>query len=91
MIASSKNVGTVDNPDQVERRVSVPGAVMILGGAAVGAYIGLNIGGGMGAAVGALIGAFVGAFAAGMIKDFEAIVHPDGKVEVRYKVRGSGD
>lgn len=89
MIASSKDVGTVDNPDQVERRVSVPGAVMILGGAAVGAYIGMNIGGGMGAAVGALVGAFVGAFAAGMIKDFEAIVHPNGKVEVRYKVRGS--
>ena len=88
MIAASKIVGTVDNPDQVERRVSVPGPVMILGGAAIGTYIGLNIGGGMGAAVGALVGAFVGALAAGMIKDFAAIVHPNGKVEVRYKVRG---
>jgi outer membrane lipoprotein SlyB len=87
MNASSKALGTVENPEQVERRVSVPGAVLILGGAAIGTYVGLKIGGGMGAAVGALVGAFVGAFAAGMIKDFEAILHPNGKVEVRYKVR----
>jgi outer membrane lipoprotein SlyB len=87
MNASSKTLGTVDNPEQIERRVSVSGAVLILGGAAIGTYIGLKIGGGMGAAVGALVGTFVGAFAAGMIKDFEVIIHPNGKVEVRYNVR----
>lgn len=87
MNSSSKTIGTVDNPEQIERRVSVPPAVMILGGAAIVTYIGLQIGGGMGAAVGALVGAFVGAFAAGIIKDFEAILHPNGKVEVRYKAR----
>lgn len=87
MNASSKTLGTVDNPEQIERKVSVPGAILILGGAAIATYIGLKIGGGRGAAVGALVGTFVGAFAAGMIKDFEVIVHPNGKVEVRYNVR----
>lgn len=89
MSVSSKFVGTVDNPEQVERRVTVPVGLLIFGGAAVGTYIGLNIGGPMGAAVGALVGAFVGALAGGLIKDFEVIVHPNGKVEIRYKVRGS--
>jgi outer membrane lipoprotein SlyB len=87
MYTSSKTIGTVDNPEQTEHKISIPGAIFILGGAAIGTYVGLKIGGAMGAAVGALVGAFVGALASGLIKDFEVIVHPNGKVEVKYKVR----
>lgn len=85
MSVTSKTLGTVDNPDQVKREVSVPGAVLILGGAIVGTYVGTQLGAAAGAAVGALVGAFVGALAAGYIKRFKVILHPDGKVEIEYE------
>ena len=72
----------------VERKeVSVPGATLILGGAAVGTYIGLQLGGPYGAAVGALVGSFVGAFAAGYIKKVTVVWKPNGEVRVEYETR----
>lgn len=85
MSVKSKNVGTVDNPTHEKREVSVPGTVLILGGALVGTYIGVQVGGPMGAAAGALVGAFVGALGSGIIKRFKVTVYPDGRVEVEYE------
>lgn len=87
MGVANKTLGTVENIENAEKTVSVSGALLILGGAAVGAFIGLQIGGPTGTAVGALVGAFVGALAAGLVKNFEVIWHKDGKVEVRYETR----
>jgi len=72
---------------QLSKEVSVPTAMLVLGGSAVGAYIGFRIGGGVGAAVGTLVGAFVGALAAGLIKNFKVKLHKDGWVEVSYDTR----
>lgn len=84
---ASETVGSVSNPEGIRREVSVPGAALVLGGAAIGTYVGLNIGGSVGAAVGALVGAFIGALAAGYIKRLKVILHPNGKVEVEYETR----
>jgi uncharacterized protein YcfJ len=87
MAYAHKTLGNVENPEGLDKQVSIPGATLVLGGALVGAYIGLQIGGGVGAAIGALVGAFIGAFAAGYIKRFKVILHPNGKVDVEYETR----
>ena len=87
MSTSSTLLGTVNNLEQLEKTITVPGVTLVLGGTAVGAFVGFQIGGPMGAAVGALVGAFAGALAAGYIKKFTVILHKDGKVEVIYETR----
>lgn len=81
----SQILGTVENSSRRAREISVPVAVLILGGAAVGTYVGFQIGGPMGAAVGALVGAFVGALAAGLIKGLKVRISADGTVEAQYE------
>jgi hypothetical protein len=87
MTSASKDIGSVENPTGVERVVSIPGAILVLGAAAVAAYIGFKIGGPVGSAVGTLVGAFVGALGAGYIKRFKVILHGDGTIEVEYETR----
>lgn len=87
MAIETTTLGAVYNPGYISREVTVPGATLVLGGAVAGAYVGLKIGGPVGAAVGTLVGAFVGALAAGYIKRFKVILHPNGKVEVEYETR----
>ncbi|EHH2484559.1 hypothetical protein J7X22_004673 [Vibrio parahaemolyticus] len=87
MSYNSQVLGSVNNTSGENKEVTVPGMTLILGGAAVGTYVGLKIGGPMGAAVGSMVGAFIGALAAGYIKNFKVIIHPDGKVEVEYETR----
>lgn len=87
MSYESKNIGKVENKEQLEKEVPISTAVLIMGGAVVGAYVGLHIGGPVGAAVGALIGAFVGALTAGLIKNFKIKLHKDGSVEASYETR----
>ena len=89
MTFTSKTLGAVQNPEGVEKTVSIPGATLILGGALIGTYIGVQIGGPVGAAVGALVGTFVGAMAAGYIKNFKVILHKNGTVEIVYETRFS--
>lgn len=87
MSAHSSVLGTVPNPAGKSEVVTLPGVLLVLGGTLVGAYVGLKIGGPTGSAVGALVGAFVGALAAGYVKEFKVVLHPDGKVEVKYTTR----
>jgi uncharacterized protein YcfJ len=87
MSYESMTIGQVANTAGEYKDVSIPGALLILGGAAVGTYVGLQIGGGIGAAVGALVGGFIGALAAGFIKEFSVTLYPDGKVDVWYETR----
>lgn len=89
MTFASKTLGTVQNPEEIETTVSIPGAMLILGGALIGTYIGVKIGSTVGAAVGALVGAFVGALAAGYIKNFKVLLHKNGSVEITYETRFS--
>lgn len=81
-------LGSIDNPSEQPQSINIPGAILVLGGAAVGTYVGVQIGGGIGAVVGALVGGFVGALAAGFIKNFRVVIHPDGRIEVEYETRG---
>lgn len=87
MSTNTAILGTVANPQYLEREVSIPSVVLILEGSVIGTYIGFKIGGGVGAAVGVLVGAFVGALAAGYIKRFKVILHRNGSVEVEYETR----
>lgn len=82
---NNKMIGKVDNPDRIDKTVTVSKMVLILGAAAVSAYVGFNIGGAVGAAVGALIGAFIGTLASGLIKLFKVHLHPNGLVEIMYE------
>ncbi|KYN82639.1 hypothetical protein ATY37_20630 [Vibrio cidicii] len=87
MTTKSKTIGSVENPTNERKEVSVSTAILILGSAAVGTYIGVQLGGPFGAAVGALVGAFIGTLAAGMIKNFKVKINPSGDVEVQYDTR----
>lgn len=82
---NNKMIGKVDNPDRIDKTVTVSKMILILGSAAVIAYVGFNIGGPVGAAVGLLIGFFVGSLSAGLIKLFKVHLHPKGVVEIMYE------
>lgn len=81
-------LGRIGNPPGEMMTIDVPGAILVLGSAAAGTYVGVQVGGGMGAVVGGLVGGFVGALAAGFIKNFRVVIHPDGRIEVEYETRG---
>lgn len=72
-----KVLGKVSNSDGITKKVDVPSAMLIIGGAAIGTYVGFQIGGPVGAAVGAL--------AAGFIKKLRVNLKRDGTVEVEYE------
>lgn len=85
MSYESMTIGQVANTAEEYKDISIPVALLILGGAAVGTYVGLQIGGGIGAAVGALVGGFIGALAVRMIKEFAVTLYPDGQVDIRFE------
>jgi hypothetical protein len=82
---TTRELGSVPNPGGRGVEINVWPPLVILGSSAVAAYVGWRIGGPQGAAVGALVGAFVGALAAGLIRKFRVVLHPNGKVEVEYE------
>ena len=83
---NTQYLGTVHNIDKQRREVTLPGTILILGGAAAGTYVGFHIGGPMGAAAGALVGSFVGALAAGFIKRLKVVIRPNGEILIEYEI-----
>lgn len=80
-------LGKVFNPEYLQTVITIPGASLALGSAAIGLYVGLVISGEVGKTIGGLVGAFAAGVAYGEVKSLAVELDLFGSVNVKYLKR----